>query len=128
MKERQETLTHLLDFHTFIAQRTLKYTNIQPSTSDVNKVQEAITEMTDIVIPFESVKQLLNAHPDVKGNVAENGVGDTETNGAIASMISNILLGIDWPTYGDKFDDAQTDKFEETLKSQAKKLGWSVQD
>lgn len=117
------TLSTVLFIQRNIAELILKHVRQKVPKNLLEEVQESVGEYAGIDLTIEQTSLLLDSFPKVKANVLAFGVRDTETRRLLSSMMSEFLLGVEWPTNGDKMD---MDIFLKHLHEQAYKLGYKI--
>ena len=91
--------------------------------AEAKAVQDEIVESLGIEFSIPQVTKLLDAHPDTKAQVLVYGIDDTETASKVIDMITNFILGCNFPRYG---DDVPEDAFMKILRTQALSLGYKT--
>lgn len=89
--------------------------HMEPTEEDYQEATEVLSDHAGIELPVAQVKTILSLYPKVRIQIAEWGADDTATRGEILSAVSDLYLGCEWPTYGDKIDISA---FTELLKAQ----------
>lgn len=98
--------------------------NRQASDYHYEQARDYISEISGIYLNDQQIRDLIVFYPRVRINLAcYDGTYDTEVREELSSMISDFLLGCDWPMYGDNVD---VGVFIEALQSQAKRFGFTV--
>lgn len=119
----KETVESILQSQRALSTLKIKHATSPITRSDLVEAQELIKDATEISFTTTQLESIFHAYPEVKAQVIEFGIMDTEVKGKVCSMISNFFLGVKYPTYG---DNIPMDKFLDVLKNQATAMGYQV--
>jgi len=98
-------------------------TQAEKETFKIKACLDAISDGTGIDLSRGQLEFLLSKYPLVDEDVNKWGANDTVVSGQLCDMVSNELIGKNWPTYGDNVDMAF---FYEELHREATNRGYKT--
>ncbi|QOX05569.1 MULTISPECIES: hypothetical protein [Xanthomonas] len=86
-----------------------------------------VLQDTGVALTAEQARELFGDNEELLDTIDEWGADDTEVLGQLASLLSQQLLGEQWPTFGEA-DHRDIDVFDKRIKDAAMARGYALVD
>ena len=99
-----EIMTTVLTIKANIAKMIIKNQHLPIPEDQLSLSQKLLEHETGIVFTNKEVRDIICSYPYCRASIIEYGLMDTEAKSTLVSALSLLVLGCEWPNYGDKIN------------------------
>lgn len=115
-----------LDYFIDVKKTALSNNNKKMHSSLIDQAINFVEEISGIILTTDQLKDIFSLYPIKRSKLMEYGLeGETEMRELVANVLSDYLVGREWPTYGDKLNISS---YIYILREQAKKLNFEIDE